>query len=120
MLACTPTNPNHTPGKKLEVMEGFTNYYQGSRLCTIPTSMADIYCTGKQTGTYEPLVSYRKKYWPYRSHTGRTGEIRLFRPVNGYRTGTFSHAALNFCLSLPPLYHTGDDEIPIGGEERRR
>ena len=53
-------------------------------------------------------------------NTGHTNEIRLFRPVNGYRTGTFSHATLNFCLSLPPLYHTGDDEIPIGSEERCR
>ena len=82
--------------------------------------MVGIYHTGKQIGTYEPLVSYQKKYRLYRSHTDRTGEIRLLRPVNGYRTSTFSHATLNFCLSLPPLYHTDDDEIPIGGEEKRQ
>ena len=55
-----------------------------------------------------------------KKNIGRTYEIWLFRPISGYQTGTFSHTTLNFCPSLPPLYHTGDDEIPIGGEERRQ
>ena len=95
-------------------------FNQESQFRTVPVDTVDIYCTGKQTGTYESLVSYRKKYQLYRSPTGRTGKIRLFQPVNGYQTNIFSHATLNFCLSLPPLYHTGDDEIPIGSEERCR
>ena len=77
---------------------------QGSRFRIIPASkpvhMNPLFRTGK--------------------NTGRTSEIWLFRLVNGYQTGTFSHAALIFCLSFPPFYHTGDDEIQIGGEERRR
>ena len=43
------------------------------------------YRTGQQSGMLDPLVSYRKKYRPYRH---RTGEIRLYRPVIGYRTET--------------------------------
>ena len=82
-------------------------------LCGFGSRELISYHTGKQTGTYEPLVSYRKKY-------NRTSEIWLFRLVNGYQTGTFSHAVLIFYLSFPPLYHTGDDEIPISGEERHR
>ena len=81
---------------------------------------AGIYHTDQCTGIATPLISYRKKYQPYRPCTGHTGEIWLFWLVSGYRTDTFFHATLYFCLSMPPLYHTGDDEIPICGEERRR
>ena len=37
------------------------------------------------TGTSTTPISYRKKYRPYWMRIGHTGEIRLFRPVNGYR-----------------------------------
>ena len=82
-------------------------------LCGFGSKESISYHTGKQTGTYEPLFRTGK-------NTGRTSEIWLFRLVSGYQIGTFSHAALIFCLSFPHLYHTGDDEILIGGEERRR
>ena len=44
---------------------------QGSQFCTVPIGMVGIYRTGKQTGSYNPPVSYRKKYQLY----------RLYRPV---------------------------------------
>ena len=74
---------------------------------------ADIYRTGQCTSTDSPLFHTRTKYRPY-------SEIWLFRPVSGYRTDTFSPATLNFYVSLPPIYHTNDDKIPIGGEERHQ
>ena len=37
---------------------------QGSQYRTISAGTAGIYRTGKQTGTINPPVSYRKKYWP--------------------------------------------------------
>ena len=46
------------------------------------------YCTGQQTGIDTPFVSYRKKYQPYRLRTGHTDKIRLFQPINAYRTET--------------------------------
>ena len=46
---------------------------QGSRFHTVPASTTSIYRTGKQTGTYNPLVSYWKKYRPYRPISGKTG-----------------------------------------------
>ena len=61
---------------------------QGSQFRTVPVSMAGIYRTDQCTGTSIPLVSYRKKYQPYQPHTGRTGEIRLFRPVKMFWIGT--------------------------------
>ena len=39
---------------------------QGSQFHTVPAGMAGIYRTDQCTSTSTPLVSYRKKYWPYR------------------------------------------------------
>ena len=50
--------------------------------------MAGIYRTDQCTGISTPIVSYRKKYRSYWPRTGLTGEIRLFRPVKMFRTGT--------------------------------
>ena len=41
---------------------------QGSQFRTVPAGMVDIYRTGQCTGTSTPLVSYRKKYRPYRQN----------------------------------------------------
>ena len=49
-------------------------FYQGSQYCTVPVGMAGIYRTGKQTGTIDPPISYQKKYRPYRSISGNTGQ----------------------------------------------
>ena len=49
---------------------------QGSRFHTVLASTTSIYRTGKQTGTYNPLVSYRKKYRPYRPISGNTDWYR--------------------------------------------
>ena len=38
-----------------------------------------LYRTGKQTSTYNPPVSYRKKYRPYQSISGNTGRYRAGR-----------------------------------------
>ena len=38
--------------------------------------MAGIYCTGQQSGTFDPPVSYRKKYRLYRPYQPRTGQFR--------------------------------------------
>ena len=51
---------------------------QGSRFCTVLASTASIYRTGKQTGIYNPPVSYWKKYRPYRPISGNTGRYRIF------------------------------------------
>ena len=62
--------------------------FQGSQFRTVPAGTASIYRSGQCTGTDNPLISYREKYRSYRPRTGCTGEIRLFRPVNGYRVKT--------------------------------
>ena len=61
---------------------------QGSQFHTVLAGTASIYRSGQCTGTDNPLISYREKYRSYRPRTGCTGEIRLFRPVNGYRAET--------------------------------
>ena len=57
------------------------------------------YCTGQQTGIDTPFVSYRKKYQPYRLRTGHTDKIRLFQPINAYRTETIKKKKKMFSLS---------------------
>ena len=59
--------------------------YQGSEYRTVLAGMAGIYRISQYTGTSTTPISYRKKYRQYWTRTGHTGEIRLFRPVNGYR-----------------------------------
>ena len=50
------------------------NLSQVSQYRTVSAGTASIYRTGKQTGTVNPPVSYRKKYRPYRSISGNTGQ----------------------------------------------
>ena len=61
---------------------------QGSQFGIVPAGTANIYRSDQCAGTDNPLISYRKKYWSYRSRTDYTDKIRLFRPVNGYRAET--------------------------------
>ena len=59
--------------------------YQGSEYRTVLAGMAGIYRIGQCTGTNTTPISYRKKYQPYRTRINHTGEIWLFRSVNGYQ-----------------------------------
>ena len=45
-----------------------TPYEQGYQFRTVSVGTAKIYRTGQQSGTLDPLVSYRKKYRPYRPY----------------------------------------------------
>ena len=65
----------------VKVCMTYTPFLQGSQYRTVSVGMAGIYHTGQCTGTGTPSISYKKKYRPYQT---RIGEIRLFRPVNGY------------------------------------
>ena len=80
------------PLKSIVEFKNLSGWNQGSQYCTVPASMVDIYHTvpagtasiyrtGKQTGMVNPLVSYRKKYRPYRPCTDRTGQFRAI-PTN--------------------------------------
>ena len=57
---------------------------QGSQFRTVPASIIRIYRTSKQTGTYNPHVSYQK-------NTGRTGHVLAnfgqYQPVLGVPAG---------------------------------
>ena len=55
------------------------NLLQGYRFRTVPAGTARIYRTGQQSGMLDPPVSYRKKYRPYRHHTGEIQPYRLYR-----------------------------------------
>ena len=57
---------------------------QGSQFHTVLAGTAGIYRSSQCTGTDNPFILYQKKYQSYRLRTGCTGQIRLFRPVNGY------------------------------------
>ena len=48
---------------------------QGSQFHTVPTR---IYRTGKQSSTYNPPVSYRKKFQPI---SGNTSRYARYRPI---------------------------------------
>ena len=52
---------------------------------TVPAGTAGIYRTGQQSGTFDPPVSYWKKYRPYRPHTGQFRAI----PADTGRTGRY-------------------------------
>ena len=62
-----------------------SNLDQGSQFHTVPASTAGIYRTGQQSNTFDPPVSYQKKYQLYQPHTGRTGQ---FRAILGVPAGT--------------------------------
>ena len=62
-----------------------SNLDQGSQFHTVSASTAGIYRTGQQSNTFDPPISYQKKYQLYRSHTGR---IDQFRAILGVPTGT--------------------------------
>ena len=64
------------------------DFKQRSQFCTVPAGNAGIYHSGQCTGTDNPLISYRKKYRPYRLRNNYIDEIRLFRPINGYQAET--------------------------------
>ena len=58
--------------------------FQGSQFHIVPAGTAGIYRSGQCTGTDNPLFRTGKNI----GRTSCTGEIRLFRPVNGYRAKT--------------------------------
>ena len=62
--------------------------HQCCQFRTVPAGTAGIYRTGQQSGTFDPPVSYRKKYRPYRSCTGRTDQFRAI-PAGTGRTGRY-------------------------------
>ena len=51
-----------------------------SRLVLI-SRLSIPYRTGQQCGTFDPPISFRKKYRPYQPISSNTGRYRAYRPV---------------------------------------
>ena len=57
---------------KIKIQMKYLKCKQGSQYRTVPVGMPNIY----RTGMVNLRISYRKKYWPYRSISGNTGRYR--------------------------------------------
>ena len=65
---------------------------QGCQFHTVPDGMARIYRIGQQSGTFNPPVSYQKKYTPYQPRTGQ------FRAIPADTEKSFFFFFLSFVI----------------------
>ena len=74
-------------------------YMQESQFRTVPAGTAGIYRTNKQSSTYNPPVSYRKKYRTYQPCTRHTSQFRAIQ-AGTMRTGRYKKKVFFFFLSF--------------------